>query len=341
MQVGYKRVLGVLVCGALLLDGWAGRAAAQYAYYPPVPPAGYYGPSPATGWVGSGMALDAYANLGLSAEQARIMREQANQAKLDTKKQTIQTVEYERAHKYWYSDEQADEAAKRVQGAMNNPPLPEITSGRAMNTLLTYLDRRINTGAQGPVIPLDPYAVSSLNIAVGDSGGNVGLLRELETVQWPLVLLCPEQKKLDAALKQAAYQASAGPVQLTTLRDINKMTDALEQVHKKRFSNGDFDALEWLDGSHFIDRVRASTSALKSPNVTKVLSGQMAARGNTVGELIENMSSRGMTFGRAQPGQEDAYVGVYRAMVNYTLAIGPADTGFRMRLSGVPGESGK
>src|SRR6516164_1520848 len=91
----------------------AGVANAQYyPYGPGVPPppggpttvvAPGYGFFPYAGgyWNGQAAMLDAYGNLGVSQEQARIMREQANQAKLDTKKKTIDFMGYERANKYW------------------------------------------------------------------------------------------------------------------------------------------------------------------------------------------------------------------------------------------------
>jgi hypothetical protein len=338
MRRGTMRVLWAVFVGGLVFQGWAGPAAAQYQYGPPPPPPSYYyPPAPGTSWVGSGQMLNAYGNLGISQEQARIMSEQAAQAKLQTKKQTIDTMGYERAHKYWYSDEKADDIAKQVQAAVNSPPLAEITSGRALNTLLTYMDQLINTGKRGPNAPLDPNIVKQLNINVGD-GGNAGMLAEFGNIEWPPILICKEQKKLDASFKTAISQAKTGKVSNAVIRDITKETEALQTVLKSRFGKDEFDASDWLDGSHFIDRISSATTALRSPNVTKVLSGQMAPTGYSVGELVENMASKGMTFARAQPGQEDAYVAVHRAMANFALGIGGDDTGFRIRLSGVAGQ---
>src|SRR5262245_58809019 len=64
-------------------------------YYPP-PYGGYY---PGGYWYGQAAVLDAYSNLGVSQEQARVVREQANQAKLDTKVKAIDVAAYERANK--------------------------------------------------------------------------------------------------------------------------------------------------------------------------------------------------------------------------------------------------
>src|SRR5262245_57571800 len=125
--------LKVGIAAAFLGHLCAAPASAQYitppknpvqtgpGYVPvPVPTPAMYGYPPWGGgyWAGGAAALDAYANVGVSQEQARIMREQANQAKLDTKVKTIDVMAYERANKYWYSDEQADIEAKKVQAAM-------------------------------------------------------------------------------------------------------------------------------------------------------------------------------------------------------------------------------
>jgi hypothetical protein len=53
------------------------------------------------------------------------------------------------------------------------------------------------------------------------------------------------------------------------------------------------------------------------------------------------MSSRGLSFAAAQPGQEGAYIAMHQAFVNYGLNAGSSDTGFRVRLGGVAGVSPK
>jgi hypothetical protein len=350
MQSRYKGAFWVLLSATALICALTGQSVGQYQYYPPPPgpyppppgpgyPGGYYPPYPGSSWVGSGQALDAYANLGVSQEQARILREQANQAKIDTKKQTIDLLEYERAHKYWYADQKADTVAKQVEAAMNSPPIADITSGRSLNILLPFVDKLINLGMRGPNVPLDPGVVSNLNIALGDDGGNAGMLKEFNSIQWPPVLVSPEQQHLDDLFKKAVSEASVGQVPLTTIRDITKQTDALEAALKNKYYKSEIDGSDLLDGNRFIARLRDGTKALKAPNVTRVLAGQLAPRGDTIDELVENMSGKGLTFARAQPGQEDAYVAVHRAMVNYAMGAGTPDTGFRVQLSGAPGKS--
>ena len=336
-----------LLAAALICYFASGQAAAQYYGMPPPPPGvapGYspYGGYPGYGyvpyaggyWQGAASAIDAYGNLGLDMEQARILREKANQAKLDTKVKSLDVAAYERANKYWFADEQVDVEGKKIQAAMNNPPMQEVISGRALNTLLSYLDRLTALGSRGPIVPLDPSVVRSINVSTGVDAGNSGLLREINSLQWPYATLGPNQKKLDDLLKQTTYEASSSRPSPTAINQLGKQTDIVQDEVKQKFYKSEIDGADYLAGNRFLDRVRQAIQALKQPNITSMLSGQICLQGSTVDQVVVNMTSKGMNFAAAQPGQEFAYVAMHRAFVNYGLACGSVDTGFRVRVGG-------
>src|SRR6476659_8432527 len=78
-------------CVAMLLLLPAARA--QYPY-----PYGY-NPGRAGGYLyGSASVINAQGNYTNQMEQARILREQANQAKLDTKRKTFDEMQYEKSN---------------------------------------------------------------------------------------------------------------------------------------------------------------------------------------------------------------------------------------------------
>jgi hypothetical protein len=325
---------------------WLATPAAGFAQYPyqggyaPGYPGGYYPPGygyyPGYGgyWNGQAAALDAYANLGVSQEQARILREQSEQAKLETKKKTIDTMAYERANKYWFSDEQADIQAKKVQFAMNNPPLQEITSGRVLNTLLPYIDKAMAVGARGPTIPIDPGIVKQLVVTTGKDNGNIGLLKDVNSLEWPEALDGqPAQKDLNQLLQDATAEAAAkGKAPAKMVTQINKLTEALDTDLSQKYRKSQLDTADFLEGKRFLDRVREAATALKQPGVGKMLAGTMGPQGDTVDEIVSSMSSKGLTFAPCQPGHENAYVAVHRAFVNYALAANAPDTTFRVRV---------
>src|SRR5579862_6028085 len=348
----YLRSSSLIVAGLLVCNFFVGARAAQYVPVPPpgagVPAAGFpvvpgYGFFPYGGgyWNGQAAMLDAYGNVGLDQEKARILREQSNQARLETKKKVLDTMAYERAHKYWFTDEQADINAKRIQAAMNNPPLAEITSGRALNTLLPFLDRLATEGSQGAPVPIDPQVVQAMNTTSGGQPGNAGLLREVNRLEWPVATLGPNQQKLDEMLKQATYAASQGPVSPTVISQLNKQTALVTQDVKDKLYKNAVDGGEYIQANRFLDRVREANKALSQPNITQMLAGAMGPRGDTVDAVVQSMMSRGLTFVAAQPGQEGAYVAMHRGFVNYGLSTSTPDTGFRVRLSGQAGVTAK
>jgi hypothetical protein len=331
-----------------LLHLAAAPAAGQYNYGgppgPPGPPGGYgYGGyyPPGYGWgpggylAGGAAILDATANLGTSQEQARILREQANQAKLDTKKKAVDVMAYERTNKYWYSDEKIDINAKVIQAALNNPPTIEITSGRALNTLLPYLDQMMSAGVPGPSVPVDPEVVRSLTVTSGADNGNVGLLKDVDNLEWPTSLVGQTQMDLDTMLKEATYAAAMkGKVVPAAISKLNRTTDMLEQEVKTKFHKSEIDGGEYLEGTRYITRVRDAINALKLPTAGKFLSGAFGPRGDTVDQVVYSMASKGLTFARAQPGQEFAYIALHRSFVNFAAAAGIPDTGFRVMVKG-------
>jgi hypothetical protein len=338
---------------AMLWSGTGPSAQAQYYYVAPRPdapvapvaaPAPYgYGYFPGYGgyWQGQAAMLDAYSNLGLSQEQARIVREQANQAKLDTKVKTIDVMAYERANKYWFSDEQADIKAKQVEAAMNSPPIQEVTSGRALNTLLYHLDRAMALGATAPMVPIDPQVIRSMNVTSGANGGNAGLLREVNSLQWPVATIGPEQQELDQMLKQGTYEAMKGQVSPAAISKMNKDADTIQQQVRTKFYKSEIDGSDYIDGNRFLEQVRSAIQALKQPNAGKMIVGQLAPQGQNVADVVQSMSTRGLSFAAALPGQEGAYVAMHKAFVNYGLAAGTPDTGFRIRVGSLPNTPAK
>jgi hypothetical protein len=346
-----KRLFRFLPALAGVLVAWcfsASDVAAQYVpvagAYPPgygygaYPPWGYGPGSRAAGvWYGTAAVIDAYGNYAQSIQQANILGEQANQAHLDTKMKAIDVMAYERANKYWYSDEKADIESKKVQAAMNNPPIQEITSGRSLNVLLPFIDKQLSLGVRGPTVIVDPEIVKAMNVTSGDDGGNAGLLRDIDNLDWPPALEGENQKKLDEMLKQAAADATKKQITSAVASKLTKQADTVEKEAQKKFQKSQVDGTEYLEGLRFLERVREAIKAMKQPSITKILAGAGGPQGDTVDQVVYSMTSKGLTFAKAQPGQEGAYVAMHRAFVNFALGTGVTDTGFRVRLAGSPG----
>ena len=97
-------------------------AAAQYypnPYYPSIPARGpaAYGIGQGAALSGSADVMNAYGNVVTKQEDARILREKANQAKIDTKRQAFDEMMYEKANTPSYVETLTKEKANLLNRA--------------------------------------------------------------------------------------------------------------------------------------------------------------------------------------------------------------------------------
>src|SRR5262245_66109645 len=116
MKLVFPAAFGCL----MLLLGLSSPGHAQYPppgynyYYPP----GGYRESALTG---AANVINATGDLYVQQEQARIQREKANQAKLDTKKQAFDEMMYEKANTPFFTEDQETVDAMVLRRLINNP----------------------------------------------------------------------------------------------------------------------------------------------------------------------------------------------------------------------------
>jgi hypothetical protein len=319
----------LLFVGAAVPAAWG-----QYPYpYPPppyYPPPGYGGFGPGNVLNGSANVINAQGNLINQQEQARIEREKVNQAKLETKKKTLDWLNYERANTWTFTDEQARNKSILLRRMLANPASGEITSGLAQNTLLPYLEQLTYKGIQGPPVPLDQGQVRQLNVTTKGGGGNVGLLRDGGKVTWPLALRGPKQEKLNELLPLAVSQTIKGTLSYQTFKQLRGGIDELTQDLKNGYYQDQIDAGSYLIGKNFLDDLRQAVGMLQKPAAAKLLDGTFAARGRTVPELVQQMTGQGLEFAPALSGTEPAYFGLQNAFTVYAAGA-QSSPGFQVR----------
>src|ERR1035438_2135639 len=98
--------------------------------------------------------MQAYGQVINDQEQARVTREQANQAKLDTKKQAFDLMMYEKANTPTYTETLTKEKAQILTRMMNFPLRSEIADGKSLNVMLPFLQSLSSGGTQGPPVPI-------------------------------------------------------------------------------------------------------------------------------------------------------------------------------------------
>ncbi len=339
------------VAALLLLGGTAAGARAQYGYGNP----GIYGGRYPNGIYGRGYGyltgygnalqgqatvMDAYGNLGLQSEQARIMREQAEQAKLVTKRQTFDEMKYERENTESFTEKLEKNEALKIRRLINNPLPAEVTSGSAFNTLLPFLSQVAqNSHSGGPPVPLDQELLKQINVSSGIATAGAGVLKDGGKVTWPFPLRGSMQEELDPLLQQAVNLAAQNKMTPKLYNQITGKINTIFEDLRTQFHKEEIDGSAFLEGKRFIDSLNGSVALLKSPNASKYFNGTYAARGNTVDELVLNMTTRGLKFAPAQPGNEDAYFALQSALQQYaTASHGGAQASFRLRVGSTVAE---
>src|SRR5260370_14583489 len=183
---------------------------------PPPPPAPYPYPypdpfnqggfGPGNVLKGAATVMDAQGNLMLQQEQARVAREQANQAKLETKRKTLDWMNYEREHKWTFTQEQERNQSMKLVRLLKNAGEGEVLSGSAMNTLLPYLAQLARQGIQGSPVSLDQNLLKQINVTGKGTGNDLGALGAGK-LNWPIALRGPAQREEDKLIAKAMADA--------------------------------------------------------------------------------------------------------------------------------------
>ncbi len=289
------------IAGCLTL---AASLGAQYPYYPPP---GYGGFGPGNVLNGQANVIGATGELYINQEQARVEREKANQAKVDTKRKTFDEMMYEKANRPTFTEDQEKSEMMIVRRVMNHPLEAEVRSGKSQNILLPYLDKLLRVGIQGPPVTLDPGMLRWINVTSGKGGANIGLLRDGGKLDWPLALRGATQKKLAPIFPQLVSAATSGGIDLDMYNTASKGITALRSELSQKFRKETIDAGLYLEGKHFLDSLDSSLQMVRSPSAAKYLDGTFAATGRNVPELVYNMTSKGLAFAPATPGNDAPY----------------------------------
>ncbi len=290
---------------------------------------------------GSAAVMNSYGNLTLQQEQARILREQAEQAKLDTKRKKFDLAAYIRANTPTFGQEQQRRKVNLLYRILTNATEAEIASGKAQNVLAPFLKSLADRGIQGPPVELDPDLLQQVNVTSGNNEAGAGVLRPGGHTEWPAALRGPTQRKVADMIRAVTHEAARGGPDPSLCDELGQGVTQLQDELKKRFYAGRINGTAYLTGKRFLEGLEGSVNLLQQPGASKFLNGTYAARGRTVQELVRNMSRQGLRFAPASPGSEPAYRALYNALVSYATgaetASGSRVSGARVAPGGSPG----
>jgi hypothetical protein len=293
-------------------------------FYPTNPYVNYNGP---IGGYLSGAAdvIGAQGQFLTSTQQAYIQREQARQARIDTRRRNFDENLYERAKAPTLEDERERARIEQLRRSRNNPPITEIWSGRALNDLLQGIQQQFARKIDGPNVPLELSVLSHINVTGSQTGGSLGLLRQDGRLDWPFTLRAPQFKadreKLDQLAYKAYKQAATNSVDFDTIQGMT--TAANSMMTQLQRDVNEISANDYIQAKRFLNQLNETITILQSPNVAKYVNQTWSARGNTVGELTREMTNQGLRFAPATVGDQAAYVALHSAMVAFFV---PPDT---------------
>jgi hypothetical protein len=286
-------------------------------YYP-----GYYYayPDPFGGGLsGAADAISAQGQFEIQFQQARLLNQEVERSKIETRHRQWEEWLYEREHRPTIEDERERRRMENLRRARNNPPFAEVWSGQALNDLLLALQQQQAKRGPGPTISLDEDVLQHINVTSGVTPGGSGLLKDGGKLHWPLVLqrgaFTEDRRRLDELLQLGVRQAQSGPVEADTLQEMNRHIDRLRAAVKANLDT--ITPSDDIRAKRFLNELTGAVKALQDPDVAKYVSGKWAARGRTVGELVDEMSRQGLKFAPAIGGDEAAYNALHRALVNY------------------------
>jgi hypothetical protein len=282
------------------------------------------------GLFGNAASLGAVGQLGMDMEKARILRETAEQAKLDTRKKLVDTLAYIRQNEYTFTQEQADIAKKVLDRVTKMPTTSEIVAGRSINIMLDNLILLAGAQVRTPTVTLDEDVLKLLNVTGQiKSGGsvNIGLLRDNGRFSWPSVFdeknIASDKDKKDIELHaQELFQQSVNSkTDKNTLKDIQAGLRALRETLNKNVNQ--VPNQSYTEGLRFLNAFDAAILALEKGDAVLNLDFQQkfAKGGKTVQELVDYMKKSGLQFAPANPGDERAYQALQAALAANSLAI--------------------
>src|SRR5262249_46436712 len=285
-----------------------------YYNYPYYPYGGYLS--------GAADIMKAYGTVITSQEQARLMREAAKQARLETEKKRFDLERYIKENTPSFTEEQAKvtkQILKKVQVTAN--PY-EIWAGSSLNTLLD--DLRKYPGKRASVEPINLPEAALRRLTVRKSLGTVGLLRGDGRFRWPLALqeLVPADKQKDVEIyaETLVNKARNGKVEANVLRDLKAELEKINEGLFKRMN--DMPTGQYMEAKKFLRDFDDATRAIEKGDAPAYFEFQtFVSKGPTVKESAAYLIRNGLKFAAATQGAEAAYQAMHSALAAYDVAV--------------------
>jgi hypothetical protein len=256
-------------------------------------------------------------------QQARLTRQETIRSSLETRRAVIEEAEWERQHMPDPEKIRQRTLRRELSAARAYAPPTDVWSARALNTLLRHLIAEQADGAKGPRIPLSEDLVKHINVKVGDSVGNIGLLkREGGELDWPEALqgsaFKDSREQINSLMRRAYKSVSSGSnPDPGTLSDLQTQYRKLRQMVDNNVE--ELKPNEYIEAKRYLDEIGQTVKGLEDPNVGRQFNEKVTSR--DVADLVHHMHEKGLMFGPAAGGDEAAYMALYHALVTFDAGM--------------------
>jgi hypothetical protein len=178
-------------------------------------------------------------------------------------------------------------------------------------------------GTAGPTVYLTPGLTAKLSLTTGQTSSGVGLLKNGPKLQWPDALQDDAFDKprtdIERLMKTAYDQVTTGQVDYKVIRQIKSDCDQIDATLKAKIE--EMTPNDNIRGKRYVRELRDTVQALQQPDVSSYFAACRPIPASTVGQLVQGMSAKGLTFAPAQAGAEPAYNALYSSLVTYYKAL--------------------
>jgi hypothetical protein len=269
---------------------------------------------------GAGDITRANAEYYSTIQQAKLTRQEAIRSSIQTRRAMIEEAEWERAHMPDPEKIRQQDLERKLNRARNNPPLQDVWDGVSLNDLLRHLIAQQGQGAKGPSVPLSEETLDHINLTVGGTRSNAGLLKNSAELQWPLSLqrelFKDPRDNLNSLMRAAFKSASSGnKPESSTISDLRHNYDKLKKTLSSNVDQLSPD--EYIEANRYLTDVSKAIDALKSASVVHFFDGSWKAKARDVAGLVQYMREQGLWFAPASPKDHAAYVSLYYSLASF------------------------
>lgn len=281
-------------------------------------------PGPGDYLQGAASVIDAQGRYLISTQEAYLKREEVRAAQLENRRLAFDQHLYERANSPTLEEQREYRRQQEFWRSWNDPPLTEIWSGKALNDLLVALQMaRGKQTYSGPTVPLDPGLIQHINVTSGATGGgSLGALSQPDNLQWPLPLQRDPFEKarteIDKLAPEVVKQAAAGKINVNSFDSFSAAVTRLRSSLRDQVNN--MSSTDYIQALRFVNQLNDSVRALQSPNVANFFNA-WTLTAQSVGEMIDQMTQKGLRFAPATLGNEAYYTALQRAMATYAAGL--------------------